>query len=1272
MYQAIKMIMVAMNIMIFIYGNSEAMKVPEAQYSAASYGNKTHNLWLLTKSCQDVTIGNLSYHVRVPAFVGFTSDEIKTFLSTKGVDIDKEWATLCAPLLPAIKQILETKQYPPKFLAKAEELSKRICACFQKNIFPTLQNLSLLTDAHTNGKRLMVRSTGKEDTDTCANAGGNETVANVQPTAADVSEAMGIVVASYIGTKSLTQRLAVAKDEAQVKEILATPFMPVLLQVMVGEKLGGEKIEDVKGVTKLPVSGVMFTTQADMIIPKPKDPKAEWQLCGITHLQTTFGHNEAVVNSLVPVDTWYIARDGVFYPVIRKKTHRYIPLKAGGVGPIANEKILVERPTLAGPVVRLLKQLADHIQAAYSNAPMDVELVIMPSEKTIYLVQARPIVVGEKKLSYVTEDVVASIAPENKIQGVKFGLGDGAVRTARGVAELLIYDKLDDALSAYFSMKQEQREQVKCVVIKEMAASTSHAATTFRAENMPIIQLNDTDRLSKWVENYGRIIVDIQRGLLLLLGDEDQLSTTEGWFECPLPRQLSVRAKLNDMPARLQARLKTLNKEELSLWWNKPIKELFELLKQGTQQASDQVTMSLLFILSNLKQGLQKQQDKEEKAKATEEILEDIKKESLSILNQAYVCAREIVRILPYVGEQRDLRMLFHANFLQALFKQQDDLRIINQYSLASVGGMVRQDVEALKESKDSKNPAKVEAFKLSKKALGPGTAQRWKDFVTKYFAQEKDTRDFVSMLVDLGNINMLPLWLNIVFDGFAKQPSNTPISLAATIIADYKKEQSFLRNLVEWQKQLDGFSIDQFAKPESFKTLWKVFAQTIELFKSQKFLSVFKGIGKNKNDIAQLAALNLMNHVVDVFDSSIKKVRENPDYPQDKKDANSREMIAAYWDLFKEWVNVVPGIDGVEAYIKYFDDAFTQGYIKETTMNDYNDYIDLDTMRINRQPLLKLKLEGIEDFFSFTHQNLLIVIKMLGALVIDIKSLVLPPIVNTMQRQIEGLAFSGSKPSLQTVSLGLDQVSLGYSLKLGDKSAYFELEHDAKETTLNASYLGDFAAERGGKVYLMFILATGNEQGYDTLSDIYDHSASFQFKLTSETDAAVLGKFLTWMNLYTVNRETSISPKDVNNLLGKFESYKQYPEKAVAFARALLLSCYDEPDYKGNQKLMDIAQWLIGLNKEQLLSSWSLRENSKIICAILKLYDVPEVKDAARGVFATIMIPEILEHWESYLSVFGLIPMIYKTKPEAWRALIMAKQVERARAAWQGVEEEK
>jgi hypothetical protein len=1299
---------------------ANAMKVQE-EYSAKQYGNKTHNLSLLnSKIAQEFKIGDFAYTVKVPDFVGYTSDEIKKFLSKNGLDIDKEWSEICAPLLLKEKTILDTifdtKQYPPEFLSRVEELSSRIRVCFQQHIFEPLTHLA--DDPRFKNNRLMVRSTGKEDTKEFANAGGNETVANVEPTAQAVSQAMGVVVASYIGIKSLKQRLAVAPTKAHIAEILGESFLPVLVQTMIGEKLDGEEIKSKADIDRLPVSGVMFTTEAEGNTP------------GVTQLQTAFGHNEAVVNSLVPVDTWYIARDGTYYPIIRKKTHRYYPLSAGGLDKKANEPILVDRPTLPAPTIGALNILADRIQVAYNNTPMDVELVVM--KNTIYLVQARPIVFGDKKPAYVPDTFVAKC---EKIQCVKFGIGDGALREARGRMGLLIDDKLDRALMTYLSMPKAEREAVKCVIIKEMAASTSHAATTFRAENMPVLQLDTDAELVKWLEDPDvRLVVDIQRGLVLrpgkVIDDKTPIPVTQGWFECPLPRQLSVRPQDPDnvgMPKELKIVMSMFNvaatREE---WGRKKIPELFEIIKQSTSIEATQVRMSLVRILDWLRHrlwlpGTLVQFGQIEKL--PDEISREVKEISLEIFKQALVCAREILHTLPGVERPRDLRMLYHVNFLQALVWQQDDLRIVDQYSLAHLRVTVQQNIRALSILEETKEPAaseKIHALKLSEKALMPATAQRWNDFIMNYFTsaqqlteqEKKAVQGLSRMLIDLGNIGLLPLWLNVVFDGVAKEYPELPDEAAFWLIKNYQEAKDFLHTLVDYKRQLDGLDINQFASPDAFKVSWPAFAHIIDLFSSDVFLSVFKNVGAPKNNIAQLAALNVMTDFVIAFDTAIKTVTGQQDYPLEKKVANFKTMVTAYWGLFKKWSTVVPpgtfkaAADSrmsetrdagspliVDRYLAYFDQKFSEKTFTGVETLRATDAFNVSAALINSSALIERSdPRTLEDFFTLTHQNLLATISTLMNLAVAMEKIELPPLVQLVQQRVFKDGFiiqlrnlfgnvtqETYKPQLQSFSFDHDILVLSYNLPLRHHSARLELAYDAKKpraVELRAYYFGAVAPERWNSIYSYagLIDALCNTSLIAREKDVLH--ATVSYAVSNKTDLGSLKESMTWMTAAAFGLFTTPIPdNDLIKLIEKLELYQVGDrEHAIDLASDMLLALWRRVDQNKVKNLVDAAAWLF-TRPDELIRPKQFDRTTRLILALLTRplqprmprddAPVQEMQTSARSFLTSALIPELLKNFARYeksglieTACFSDLPEVNPVKI-AWRQYII-KNVDR------------
>lgn len=214
-------------------------------YSDDEFGNKTYNLDILKKNLEgDIVVrGGVAYRVRVPAFVGISHSRILAFIDQHlDQSLNSKWSAIRekyfknstresadggsssvggSVLEDTISQLLTTKQFPGEFLKEVEQLGSSIKEIFAMHNFDCASELSTLGT----GIRLMVRSTGKEDTKDLANAGGNETVVNIQPTVADVSSAMGIVVASYLGEKSLKQRLSVAKNREDIMSMLIAWFL---------------------------------------------------------------------------------------------------------------------------------------------------------------------------------------------------------------------------------------------------------------------------------------------------------------------------------------------------------------------------------------------------------------------------------------------------------------------------------------------------------------------------------------------------------------------------------------------------------------------------------------------------------------------------------------------------------------------------------------------------------------------------------------------------------------------------------------------------------------------------------------------------------------------------------------------------------------------------------------------------------------------------------------------------------------------------------------
>jgi phosphoenolpyruvate synthase/pyruvate phosphate dikinase len=346
------------------------------------YGYKTANLTLLSDLCKNLK--NDTYAFDVPQFFGISSKDIQTFVKNiLKKDLAQEWDDLINTYSLKdndwLTKAITSKKFPDGFLAGAKAIEVSINKSFDdviknnkqdlKDLFQDIKEISIPENLKT--EKLMVRSTGKEDTDKLANAGGNESVANVDPETNQILMAMKIVIASYFSEKSLTQRLG-AGDQS----IPEAPFTPVLIQRMIGEK----------DETNLPRCGVMFTEETEGALSKIIKGKTS----GITIIQCAFGHNEGVVNSIVSVDTYIVDSDEQQHAVIRPKQFRIAPIEALKLDRKDNDPAYINRPVLEPHAITAMKQLATELETFYKK-PMDVEFVIFKEEnkETIYIQDLR-------------------------------------------------------------------------------------------------------------------------------------------------------------------------------------------------------------------------------------------------------------------------------------------------------------------------------------------------------------------------------------------------------------------------------------------------------------------------------------------------------------------------------------------------------------------------------------------------------------------------------------------------------------------------------------------------------------------------------------------------------------------------------------------------------------------------------------------------------------------------------------------------------------------
>lgn len=221
------------------------------------YGYKSSNLMVQQQLVNQLNKKLVASQAEVPAFLPFSDFEMRQHMEPILPKVEELWNKFLGTFEEdKIREIMKEGFDPAvtPMMVKAEgkvlleQIHAEIVKFFNEHPFESPELQDWIKEHPSDF--LIIRSTGKEDTEQNPNPGGNETIPYISPDGLSISKAIGEVVASYFGIKSVTQRLMVG-DQALFTE---KPFLPVLVMNMVTEKVNGETNED--DITR---SGVMFT-----------------------------------------------------------------------------------------------------------------------------------------------------------------------------------------------------------------------------------------------------------------------------------------------------------------------------------------------------------------------------------------------------------------------------------------------------------------------------------------------------------------------------------------------------------------------------------------------------------------------------------------------------------------------------------------------------------------------------------------------------------------------------------------------------------------------------------------------------------------------------------------------------------------------------------------------------------------------------------------------------------------------------------------------------
>ncbi|MDP3889028.1 MAG: PEP/pyruvate-binding domain-containing protein, partial [bacterium] len=1040
----------------------------EFNKAAAQFGNKTANLMELQKITVELN-KKTSRRYAIPAFFGISHDEIRAHLNKVQHAEEQSVADCIDAQWEEIKKIqpYASTTLAPNAQPILKNIRDAIIAAFdpEKHLF-IMQNearqasLDQFISAVIKEKNLlMVRSTGREDSKELANAGGNESVSSVPPEIKAVTSAIGVVVESYFSEKSLGQRL-LAKDTTVFDK---KPFMPVLLQIMIGEQVGGAAT-----LSGIPTSGVMFSQEAEGRTP------------GIAHIQATWGHNEGVVNGLVSVDSFYVGVTDFIHLIVRIKQHRLVTMLKNGKNILerkANPRTAQRIQCLTPQEIIDLRKGADAIVKYYNQGPYDIEFVLLHG--VINWVQARPITHKDITPSYLKDEFVNQLEDTNK-QGIYvIGAGGGKTHIIDSKSALIITDTIRDALSIF--LKREDKEQIEAIIVGEVAPATSHEATTFRAEGVPVLYSADVGIPQAWAKKSHTILIDPQRELIALFSPSESFENPadaieNGWFAHPISKKVSVLAEFYKGKPKLEMFKEHNQGVETS--------QLINIIKNSANKT--EVTNALQSILFRVAHAIKKQIETKiinpQLARQAQTVFENLTHSAYEI-QQAFETWNTSAKI-----EQDKLARLYPIVFFEALIKQIPvPKEFINDYSISSllkIELIEKRIIEKFALTETKWKEYLVQYAKAADVALTDQLKANWKRFVKGLETiPDEQQVPFSRMMFTIATLELMPLWLNVSFTQAHKENAGDTQKIVQVLLDEFNTSQAFLKKLQEKALQLNEINMENWGVPDKFTKQWQQFnADILNYFISDEFskdLESASTLGKN-------GASAVMYKFIDTFDRSIKALEASKQKYSTINTLIDRfnSMLDPYFAVLEKWAHMknisnklgsllyLPTFKTIDQYLKTIKELKENAPEDESTLNPSPNF-NVAAAALGSKAMWVRSIgsgrKTLEDVFTLIHQNILVI---LGILIKNtgIQEISAPPLVEVL-RELYSTAdkVTKTKASLIGVKLDNSRLTYFYNKPLENHSSTLQIMYDikSKTTILAVQFVGE-ARTRWDRIAIM------------------------------------------------------------------------------------------------------------------------------------------------------------------------------------------------------------
>lgn len=1053
--------------------------------NARQYGFKSANLIFLDEILKSYQASDAMMQVSVPAILPLSSDDIIAHLNKNSTIWHKQWDLLQKSI--ATDRDSSQTTLSDNSLSLIKSLQDTIKFVFESKEFSVDPEKLVQFKEY-----IMVRSTGKEDAVDMANPGANESLPS-DLSQKNISAIIGEVVASYVGEKSLSQRLKSQDD------LSGEPFFPVLIQQMVAEGVGD---------SKMVYSGVIYTgDNTSMIDAAP-------------------GHCELIVNSKGNFDNFYVTANKTVYSEIQAKdTRAALEIESGKKVFITykkNEPDTILEFSLEPSDAQYIHDVAQFIEEKY-GIPMDIEFVFDKATHSLSIVQARAITAHSEysQSSAISPEYLADIEKDGgqKIKGNNVTTKVTQAVLINDSSEVIIVNTITEALNKYLADKDNK---AKAVIIKYAPPSNSHEAGEFAAHSIPVIQISDLKNITELFKSSNKIIIDPQRKSIFQLPTNIKGTTIEelkqgdnpiiknGIFASGIKSSVTAYqynfAKPTDANYNPDSTISNLAKEITeSQKSGEAASQLFSgLFKNIREDKSFGDKLSI--IIQECENPLQDKATIISKLKHINfEVAKLAKNKYISekLMQNIIITSSELINRL----EKFDSKNASDLNGYLDVYQKFYGL-IYENSSITSIVDSVNNEMQNHKLEQNIKDKVDIskissvniqkdfmQAAKASSLFLTEKYATKWIEFV--YDLAQKNPASLNNMLQTIGNIakiGILSEFLNVrMVEAFLDQEKTGAANsdVALNIDAEFLKISTEYKEI----KSVEMITRELFAQTADFATPQKFAALFSKFEKGSKSVIDSLKLSQNDTSIMKFIKAKLLADFVDAMDISLKSLEKSTEYSnKESQVANFKQMLFVFKDVMTNYAKQMPfsNLESMKIIDKKISDILYSKITNYEKALSPSQGFDVSAVTYNRSSIeVARPLNGagsLEDIFTMIHQNIMTSINIMASS----NNLTLLEQQTPMHRDfvtefnskiIYGIPM---KLNLTSCHINSGKLTTSYNIPLSNHSAILIVTDDLKDntSTVEFKFFGHNMRNRIdiAQIYSLIILEQ-NKEDIETIS---------------------------------------------------------------------------------------------------------------------------------------------------------------------------------------------